>query len=122
MLTTWKNDSPPEAPYFAVIFISRKGPQLDGYQETDERMMAEAQKQPGYLGYSSVSGSDGGIFISYWQNQESIDNWRRHSGHREAKGNARSWYDYYHSMICEVKSSKIFEKQWSARPQDAKKH
>lgn len=112
MITTWKNHTPPPVPYYAVIFISKKSESLDGYKEMDDRMMELAQEQPGYLGYSSVSGEEGSIFISYWKDEESIQNWRVNSEHREAKGGATLWYDYYHSLICEVKSSKIFERQF----------
>ncbi len=111
MLTHWKNPHPPRPPFFAVIFISKKGADLEGYQEMDDLMMQQAQQQPGYLGYSYVSGDEGGIFISYWQDEESIDNWRRNEGHLQAKSKAPRWYDYYHSIISEVKSSKIFDRQ-----------
>ena len=75
MITHWKGD-PPTAPYYAVIFISQKSEQLDGYAEADAEMMSEAQKQEGYLGYSSSGEPKQGIFISYWQDQESIQKWR----------------------------------------------
>ncbi|WP_417590808.1 antibiotic biosynthesis monooxygenase family protein [Owenweeksia hongkongensis] len=111
MTTTWKNQTPPTAPFYAVIFISRKGENLEGYEEMDVRMMELAQQQEGYLGYSSVSKPDGGIFISYWQDEESIQKWRIDSRHGEAKGKAKDWYAYYHSMISKVESSYIFGEQ-----------
>lgn len=107
MITHWKSD-PPTAPYYAVIFISQKSEQLDGYAEADAEMMSEAQKQEGYLGYSSSGEAKQGIFISYWQDQESIQKWRAHSGHIQAKQNGKqSWYNYYHSIIAKVERSVI---------------
>ncbi len=111
MITTWKTHTPPAAPFYAVIFISKKSNDLDGYEEMDSRMMEMAQQQPGYLGYSSVSKPEGGIFISYWKDESSIDNWRKNMDHREAKADAKTWYSYYHSMISRVESSNIFEGQ-----------
>lgn len=112
MRTHWYK-SPPQLPYFAVIFVSERSEDDEGYQEMDELMMAEALKQPGFLGYSSAGEGRGGIFISYWRDQESIDQWRKHSGHLQAKANAKRWYYYFHSLICEVKSQQEFEHQFT---------
>ena len=73
-------------------------------------MMELAQQQHGYLGYSSVSKPEGGIFISYWKDEDSIQGWREDSRHGEAKSKARDWdwYSYYHSMITKVESSHVF--------------
>ncbi len=109
-LTHWKN-GPPEPPFYAVIFISKKSENLDGYAEMDAFLMEEAQKEPGFLGYSSQARPGGGIFISYWQSKESIATWRAHARHQTAKKQAYAqWYDYLHSMICEVESSHLFER------------
>ncbi len=106
--THWKTQTPPTAPFYAVIFISRKSENLQGYAAADDRMMELAQQQAGYLGYSSVNGENGGIFISYWQSQEHIAKWRADPEHKIAKSKAQGWYAYYHSMICKVESSHIF--------------
>lgn len=110
MKTHWKN-TPPAAPFYAVIFISRKSEDLEGYAAMDVRMMQQAQEQPGYLGYSSVSDGEKGVFISYWQSKAAIENWRHNAEHKEAKANARRWYSYFHSLVCEVKNHQEFESQ-----------
>jgi heme-degrading monooxygenase HmoA len=107
MLSFWKSQEEPQVPFFAVIFISQKTDQLDGYPEMDAEMMRLSAEQPGFLGYSSA-GKGASIFISYWRDEEAIDNWRSNAAHGEAKMKADQWYRYYHSMICEVKSSRIF--------------
>lgn len=110
MITHWK-DNPPEPPFFAVIFISKRSNMDEGYQEMDDLLMKLAVQQPGYLGYSVASSDQGSIFISYWESEENIDHWRKNSSHIQAKGLApKLWYDYYHSMITRVESSKIFDK------------
>lgn len=108
MITHWK-DKAPTPPYYAVIFISKKAEQLEGYAEMDDYLMQEAHKQDGFLGYSSQGSNEGSIFISYWRDEESIASWRNHSEHLKAKSKAfEIWYDYLHSMICKVESSHIF--------------
>lgn len=108
MITHWR-DKEPQAPYYAVIFISHRSEDLEGYQEMDDHLMKEVQDEPGFLGYSSQGTSQGGIFISYWKDQSSIQHWRRHADHLEAKRQASArWYDYFHSMICKVESSHLF--------------
>ena len=114
MLTYWKNNIPPTAPFFAVIFVSKKADDLDGYEEMDNLLMEESQKLEGFLGYSSASGANGGIFISYWQDESSIQKWRNHDDHKIAKQKAPTqWYQYYLSIISEVKSIKKFQKELS---------
>jgi heme-degrading monooxygenase HmoA len=107
MKTQW-HQTQPAAPFYAVIFISRKGKNLSGYAQTDAEMLATAQKQAGYLGYSSVGQQDQSIFISYWQNKAAIEAWRHHRGHKKAKAAAPGWYAYYHSLICKVESHREF--------------
>lgn len=112
MLTYWKNTTPPTAPFFAVIFVSKKTDDLEGYAQMDDLLMEESQKQKGFLGYSSASGINGSIFISYWQDEAAINNWRNHQNHKQAKSKApKQWYQYYLSIISEVKSIKEFHKQ-----------
>ncbi len=107
-ITHWLEQEP-EAPFYAVIFISRKSANNEAYQEMDEHLMSEVRGQPGFLGYSSQGTDGAGIFISYWKDEDSIDNWRKHGDHLQAKRMASErWYDYFHSMICRVKSSHVF--------------
>ena len=109
MITKWNNDQEPQAPYYAVIFISTKGTEREGYAEMDDYLMNKAQNWEGFLGYSSVGNEDKSIFISYWKDKESISSWRDHDKHLEAKSSAKQgWYAYYHSLVCVVESSSTF--------------
>jgi heme-degrading monooxygenase HmoA len=111
MITCWKNNCPPGVPYYAVIFISKKGEDLEGYEEMDDFLMELAHKQKGFLGYSSASKADEGIFISYWKDKQSIDLWCKEATHLQAKEKGyEKWYDYVHSLICKVEASHIFER------------
>lgn len=109
MNTHWISGDPPEAPFKAVIFISEKSDQLEGYQEMDDHLMDEVRSMPGFLGYSSQGDGTRSIFISYWKDDTSIAAWRDRRDHLSAKTWAKKgWYRYYHSMVCEVNSSVIF--------------
>ncbi len=109
MIVNWKSKNPPEPPYFAVVFISIKKDN-DTYEEVDNFLMEKVQDFDGYLGYSVVSKDSQGIFISFWRDEASILRWKNFDKHKAAKRRApQEWYEYYYSMICEVKSSLTFE-------------
>ena len=101
----WKNGEVPKAPYYAVIFVSEKSNQLEGYAAMDELTLKLAVEQEGFLGYESVNNGNTGIFISYWQSPEAIDNWRKNEIHKQAKSGGIHWYNRYLSQICKVEYS-----------------
>lgn len=105
----WKK-SPPEKDYYAVIFSSTKSDNLEGYAEMDELTLKLAQEQTGFLGYESVNNNNTGIFISYWESMDAINNWRKNTTHLMAKSRANDWYKRYLSQICKVENSRLFEK------------
>lgn len=97
-------------PYIAVIFISTKEEQLEGYQEVDDEMMELAQQQDGFMSYESIQGAEKSVFISYWRDMESIDKWKQNARHIFAKQSAPQWYKYWKSQVCIVQSSREFKK------------
>ena len=99
----------PDSNYYAVIFSSEKSENLDGYLEMDELTMKLASEQKGYLGHESLSNGNKTIFISYWENMESIQTWRGNATHQMAKSKAGQWYKRYFSQICLVKQSHLYE-------------
>ncbi len=100
----------PKEDYFAVIFISEKSNDLTGYEEMDELTINLAQQQPGFIGYESVTNNQNkGIFISYWESMDAIENWRKNSIHLAAKNQAKKWYKSYISQICKVQKNHEFE-------------
>ena len=92
----------PEPPYYAVIFTSLQGDDLEGYALTASRMLELAAEQPGYLGVESAR--EGlGITVSYWKDLESIKRWKAHAEHREAQRAGRErWYSNYKTRIARV--------------------
>ena len=76
----------------------------DIYDITTDRMVALAQRQPGFLGVESVRGDDGiGITVSYWTDRDAIAEWRQHAEHLAAQALGRQeFYDWYRVRIAEV--------------------
>lgn len=93
-----------DLPCYAVIFSYQRSTNLEGYQEMDNLTLDLAKQSPGFLGYEVTgNGAEHAIFISYWQNMESIDIWRKNPIHIEAKKKGiNQWYNWFHSMICKV--------------------
>ncbi|HAA01088.1 MAG TPA: antibiotic biosynthesis monooxygenase [Flavobacteriales bacterium] len=101
-MSYWKEPLP-ATPYYAVIFISTRSYQLEGYPEMDELTIRLATEMDGFIGYESINSDRKGIFISYWRDMKSIEEWRKHPVHLEAKKKGNSlWYDHYISQICKV--------------------
>ena len=89
-------------PYYAVIFISRLSSDSDGYAQTAARMLALAREMPGFLGFESARESIG-ISVSFWQDENSIANWKAHAEHQDAQESGRQrWYDYFELHVARV--------------------
>lgn len=96
--------STPSPPYYAVIFTSLRSPWLEGYEETANHMLELASKQLGYLGAESFRNAEGfGVTISYWQDLESIRQWKLQEEHLAAQRLGKEkWYKHYKLRICRV--------------------
>lgn len=92
----------PPPPYYVTIFSSLRTSGDAGYDEMAARMAELSAQQPGFLGMESAR--DGvGLTLCYWQDLESIANWRRHVEHAEAQRLGREkWYSEYRVRIARV--------------------
>ena len=96
-------------PYYAVIFTSVQTENIGGYAEMADSMETLAKQQPGFLGIESAR-NDIGITVSYWQDLESIKNWKANWEHLEAqKMGRKQWYSYYKVRICKLEREYVFE-------------
>lgn len=96
-------------PYYAVIFTSIQTENVEGYSEMAELMENLAKQQPGFLGIESAR-NEIGITVSYWQNLESIKNWKANLDHLTAQKKGRDqWYSYYKVRICKVEREYEFK-------------
>ncbi len=97
-------------PYYAVIFTSLQTENIEGYSEMADLMETLAKQQPGFLGIESVRNKVS-ITVSYWQNLESIKNWKENLDHLTAQKKGRDqWYSYYNVRICKVEREYDFER------------
>ncbi|MEK3884563.1 antibiotic biosynthesis monooxygenase [Paenibacillus sp. PL2-23] len=99
------------APYYAVIFTSKRTDGDNGYGSMADRMEKLAREQPGFLGVESVRDAYGeGITISYWESLEAISAWKRNEAHQAAQYKGRQeWYQQYKVRICRVEREYGFD-------------
>jgi heme-degrading monooxygenase HmoA len=100
----------PPPPYYAVIFTSVRAEGDLGYSVMATAMLELATQQPGYLGVESAR-DDVGITVSYWENLESIRQWKTNVDHQLAQKTGRDiWYRCYATRIAKVERDYSFEK------------
>ncbi len=90
---------------YAVIFTSHRSEGEDeAYAETAKRMLSLVSQQPGFLGMDSIRGADGkGITVSCWKDRASIEAWKHHPEHAEARSQGRAnWYQHFTVRICKI--------------------
>ena len=100
-----------ETPYFASIFTTQLGKNLDGYDETSDRMAELVEKYDGFMGMHSARDENGyGITVCYWKSEDSINAWRNDLEHQTAQAKGKTgWYSEYTIQIAEVKQSTFFK-------------
>ena len=92
----------PKCPYYAVIFTSIASEDDEGYDKMSQQMEDLARKQKGFLGVESARNKIG-VTISYWEDLESIKNWKNNSKHLVAQKIGKDrWYKNYKVRICKV--------------------
>jgi len=92
----------PQPPYYAVIFTSLRTDGDNGYGEMADKMMRLASEQSGFLGIESAREAVG-ITVSYWQDLESIKQWKNHAEHLVAqKLGHEHWYTDFKTRIAKV--------------------
>jgi heme-degrading monooxygenase HmoA len=108
----------PEPPYYAVIFTSLRDEQLeDGFSETDGRLFALAQGQPGFLGYETAATDGLGITVSYWETEAAISAWKAVAEHRAAQEQGRErWFESYQVRVARVDRAYGFGRPASGTP------
>ena len=100
----------PQPPYYAVIFSSKLTDDIEGYNETADKMEQLAKKQPGYLGFESGRSSIG-ISVSYWKDLDAIKAWKHQMEHAQAREKGRNqWYESFFVRICKVEKEYGFER------------
>ncbi|MGW9684367.1 antibiotic biosynthesis monooxygenase family protein [Flagellimonas sp. 2504JD1-5] len=98
-------------PYYAVIFTNTRTQGDNGYGQMADDMEKLARQQPGFIDFESAR--DGlGIAISYWEDLQSIANWKANMDHQVAqKRGIKDWYSWYKVRICLVEKEYEFTKK-----------
>jgi heme-degrading monooxygenase HmoA len=92
----------PTPPYYAVIFTSVRTAGDNGYGEVADRMVTLAEQQPGFLGMESAR-EEVGVTVSYWQDLDSIKQWKQNVEHLGAQKMGREqWYETFKVRIAKV--------------------
>ena len=92
----------PTPPYYAVIFTSVRTAGDNGYGEVADKMVTLAEQQPGFLGMESAR-EDVGVTVSYWQDLDSIKQWKQNVEHLGAQKMGREqWYETFKVRIAKV--------------------
>ena len=101
-----------DPPYYATIFTTQLTGDLEGYDETADRMAELVGGYDGYLGMHSARGSDGfGITVCYWRSEEDIAAWRADLDHREAQEEGRDrFYSEYTVEVARVDRTIEFQR------------
>ena len=84
---------------FLVVFRNRKRADIDAaaYCADAAAMEALAERQPGYLSFTSDTAEDGEVIaLSEWQDEAAALAWRRVAAHAEMQRRGReAYYDSY---------------------------
>jgi heme-degrading monooxygenase HmoA len=96
------------------VFRSRKRADMDAaaYAADDQRMVALAATQPGYISYQYFVAPDGEtVALSVWQSEAHALAWGQHPEHAavRARGLAQ-YYDSYTMYICVDPQVRSFER------------
>lgn len=94
----------PAPPYYAVIFTNLLSENDAGYQCMAEAMFDLALEQPGCLGAESTRDEARlGITVSYWRDEQSINDWKQLARHLVAqKQGIERWYTHYELRVAKV--------------------
>ena len=98
----------PKPPYYAVIFTSIKNAESSDYEIISKKMIELVKGQKGFLGFESAQ-EEVGITISYWENLQSILNWKNNFEHQEAqKLGKEKFYQTFKVRISKVEKDYQF--------------
>ena len=102
-----------------VVIIFRSKLTADAgqdYADLDAELFAAAQAHPGFIAVKSYEAEDGErLSVVWWQDRETLEQWRRHARHGEAKQLGRErWYEYYRVEIAEVYRESHFDRPVAA--------
>ncbi|UQX02100.1 antibiotic biosynthesis monooxygenase [Streptomyces sp. RerS4] len=96
-----------EPPYVMAVFTNVRTADETGFAETDARLNALVQDNPGMLGYESARTPGGlSITVAYFRDHETLTAWRQDAEHQAAMKHGRAhWYESYTLHVATVERS-----------------
>ncbi|MGZ3783856.1 MAG: antibiotic biosynthesis monooxygenase family protein [Bdellovibrio sp.] len=90
--------------YYAVIFTSIRAQENSEYDLMAQKMSELVRNQNGFIGMESARNRNGfGITISFWDNLDSILQWKNNVEHKRAQILGKeTWYKEYRVRVCKV--------------------
>jgi len=90
------------------------------YAALDAELDHLVRGQPGFIDVKSFTAADGErLTLVWWQDRETLLQWRNLPRHREAQEAGRAkWYEYYKMEVAEVFRTSDFAREKSAAADD----
>jgi heme-degrading monooxygenase HmoA len=84
----------------------------DDYNSTSDHLLDYAKTRPGFVDVKSYKADDGErLTIVWWQDNETLEQWRNDMKHMAAKNKGRErWYEYYKMDVAEVTRTSNFDR------------
>lgn len=87
---------------FSATFMVEIAAYDEAFHELNDRIIAIAESNPGYLGRESWMDGKRNVVILYWRTLEELRQFGAHPDHLYAKSRYKSWYAGYKVVIAEV--------------------
>ncbi|HEV3139718.1 MAG TPA: antibiotic biosynthesis monooxygenase [Vicinamibacterales bacterium] len=95
-----------------VLFRSKLREPAAGYSAMAEEMEELARTMPGFVEVKAYQSADGErLTVVWWENEETLKQWRDHARHRVAQRTGRAeWYEYYKMDVAQVVRTSSFDR------------
>ncbi len=100
-----------------ILFRSRLTEEAgEEYQAMNAELESLVRQNPGFIDVKSFKAEDGErLTVVWWQDEESLREWRQQVRHRFAQETGRKkWYQYYKMEVAEVSRQSRFEREQAA--------
>ncbi len=101
----------PEPPYYVAIFSSTHTGNHEGYETDTQAILNLAQQQPGFLGIEAAGDDNLSLAVSYWDSDESIQNFKQLAEHLVIQQKGREkYYRNYKVRVAKIERDYGFER------------
>ena len=96
-----------------VLFRSKLVANPEGYAAMSDEMEVLAKTMPGFIDVKSYTAGDGErLTVVWWEDAETLKEWREQVRHRVAQRQGRQqWYEYYKMEVADVTRISTFDRR-----------